>query len=196
MNTASPIVRSSMSSVIGFDDFPFPRTHRGDVQVVGTVYTGLRLEGIISGRIRRDGVNATDRLTHLIRGSRFAPQLRLVMLQGIALGGFNVVDIHGLHQRLNIPVLVVARKAPDLRAIEDALLNRVRGGARKWRLIKRAGTMEPISGVYVQRAGLTLKEAGKVIERFAVCGRIPEPLRIAHLIAGGIGVGQGKGRPY
>jgi endonuclease V-like protein UPF0215 family len=195
MNTASPIVRSSMSSVIGFDDFPFPRTHRGDVQVVGTVYTGLRLEGIISGRIRRDGVNATDRLTHLIRGSRFAPQLRLVMLQGIALGGFNVVDIHGLHQRLNIPVLVVARKAPDLRAIEDALLNRVRGGARKWRLIKRAGTMEPISGVYVQRAGLTLKEAGKVIERFAVCGRIPEPLRIAHLIAGGIGVGQSKGRP-
>jgi endonuclease V-like protein UPF0215 family len=195
MNKASPIVRSLMSSVIGFDDFPFPRTHRGDVQVVGTVYTGLRLEGIISGRIRRDGVNATDRLTHLIRGSRFAPQLRLVMLQGIALGGFNVVDIHGLHQRLNIPVLVVARKAPDLRAIEDALLNRVRGGARKWRLIKRAGTMEPISGVYVQRAGLTLKEAGKVIERFAVCGRIPEPLRIAHLIAGGIGVGQSKGRP-
>ncbi len=194
MNTSFSTVRSSISSVVGFDDFPFPRTHRGDVQVVGTVYTGLRLDGIISGRIRRDGVNATDRLTHLIRGSRFAPQLRLVMLQGIALGGFNVVDIHGLHQRLNIPVLVVARKAPDLRAIEDALLNRVRGGARKWRLIERAGAMEPISGVYVQRAGLTLKEAGKVIERFAVCGRIPEPLRIAHLIAGGIGVGQSKGR--
>src|SRR6266545_1643311 len=92
MNTSFPTVRSSISSVVGFDDFPFPRTHRGDVQVVGTVYTRLRLDGIISGRIRRDGVNATDRLTHLIRGSRFAPQLRLVMLQGIALGGFNVVE--------------------------------------------------------------------------------------------------------
>lgn len=182
------------SSVVGFDDAPFTHSYRGDVQVVGTVYTGLRLDGIISGRIRKDGANATDRLAQLIRDSKFASQIKLVMLQGIALGGFNVVDIHELHQRLEIPVLVVARRAPNLAAIRSALLNRVRGGALKWKLIERAGEMEPIAGVYVQRVGLTPNEASKVIQRFAVGGKIPEPLRVAHLIAGGVGEGQSRGR--
>jgi len=188
------MARYFASSVVGFDDFPFPRSHRGDVRIIGTVYTGLRLDGIISGCLRKDGANATDKLALLVQGSKFAPQIKLVMLQGIALGGFNVVDIHDLHQRLKTPVLVVARRAPDYRAIKDALLSKVPGGARKWRLIERAGEMEATAGVYVQRAGLTLREAGKVIERFTACGRIPEPLRVAHLIAGGVGGGQSRGR--
>ena len=54
--------------------------------------------------------------------------------------------------------------------------------------------MEPVGGVYVQRAGLTLSEAGKMIERLAIGGRIPEPLRVAHLIAGGVREGESKGR--
>lgn len=188
------MARRQFSSVIGFDDFPFPRSHQGDIRVVGTVYTGLRLDGIISGRVRRDGTNATARLAQLVQQSRFARQLGLLMLQGIALGGFNVVDIHALQEQLGIPILVVARKSPDLAAIERALLHNVRGGVRKWRLIERAGAMERVAGVYVQRAGLTLTEAGNVVERFAVCGRIPEPLRVAHLIAGGMGQGHSRGR--
>lgn len=186
--------RSLTSSVVGFDDFPFPRTHRGDVRIVGTIYTRLRLDGIISGRIRRDGANATQTLARLVAASKFAPQLKLVMLQGIALGGFNVVDIHRLNRMLQLPVLVVARRAPDLASIEEALRANVTGGARKWRLIERAGAMEPVAGVYVQRAGLSLEEAAAAIERLAVCGRIPEPLRVAHLIAGGIATGQSRGR--
>ena len=188
------MARRTFSSAIGFDDFPFQRPHRGDVRIVGVVYTGPRLDGVISGSVRRDGSNATVKLERLILESRFAPQLGIVMLQGIALGGFNVIDIQDLNRRLRIPVLVVARRAPDLAAIKEALLSRVRGGARKWRLIERAGIMEPVAGVYVQRAGLTLAEAGRVIERYATCGRIPEPLRVAHLIAGGIGSGRSRGR--
>jgi uncharacterized protein len=104
--------RFAISNVIGFDDFPFPRPPRGDVRVVGVVYAGARLDGIVSGRVRRDGVNATRVLAGLIAGSKFAPQLQLVMLQGIALGGFNVVDIHRLHASTGVPVWVVARRAP------------------------------------------------------------------------------------
>ena len=55
-------------------------------------------------------------------------------MQGIAFAGFNVVDVHTLHCALGLPVLVVARRRPDLAAIRRALVNHVRGGARKWRL--------------------------------------------------------------
>ena len=42
--------------------------------------------------------------------------------------------------------------------IKQALLTRVRGGAKKWALIEAAGAMEALAGVPVQRAGLSLAE--------------------------------------
>ena len=185
---------TTFSHVVGFDDFPFTHGRRGNVPVVGAVYAGLRLEGILSGSVRQDGANATRNLARLVAESKFARRIQLVLLQGIALGGFNVIDVHDLNRRLGIPVLVVARRAPDLASVREALLTRVPGGARKWALVERAGEMEPAAGVWVQRAGLTPEEADLVIRRFAVHGRIPEPLRAAHLIAGGMATGQSRGR--
>jgi endonuclease V-like protein UPF0215 family len=186
--------RHSFSNVIGFDDFPFPHAHRGNVPIVGTVYAGLRLDGILFGHIRRDGANAGKNIASLISESKFANHVRLIMLQGIAMGGFNVVDFFYLNRTLQLPVLVVARRRPDMSAIEKSLLTRVPGGIRKWQIIEKLGPMEPVSNVFVQRVGLTLNQAEEVIKKFSVNGNIPEPLRAAHLIAGGIALGESRGR--
>ena len=182
------------SHVIGVDDAPFLREHRGRVLVVAVAYAGLRLEGVLSTHVRRDGADATRAIAARLGDSRFRAHTRLVMFQGIALAGFNVVDIHGLREALGIPVLVVARRPPRLGAMRAALLDHVPGGARKWALIEKAGPMEAAAGVMVQRAGLSLAEASVAIEHLAVNGRIPEPLRVAHLIAGGVTTGQSRGR--
>ncbi|MBI2403811.1 MAG: DUF99 family protein [Gemmatimonadetes bacterium] len=182
------------SHVIGFDDAPFPPEYRGNVPVVGAVFARLRLEGVLYGQVRRDGINATHNLTCLIADSKFARQLQLVLLQGIALAGFNVVDITGLHDVLRIPILVVVRRRPRLDRVRRALLARVPGGARKWELIARLGPPEPAAGVFVQRVGLSLEDAERVIRRLAVNGSVPEPLRTAHLIAGAIATGESRGR--
>src|ERR1700675_4544149 len=57
---------SHYSHVIGVDDAPFAREHRGDVRVVGTAYAGIRLEGVLSARVRRDGANAAKVLAAMI----------------------------------------------------------------------------------------------------------------------------------
>ncbi|WP_437338114.1 DUF99 family protein [Sorangium sp. So ce394] len=183
-----------LSHVIGVDDAPFARDHRGDVPVIGAVFAGLRLEGVLSTRARRDGRNATPAIAAMIRGSRFYAQAQVVLLQGIAVAGFNVVDIAALRDALALPVVVVARRLPDLDAIRDALLSRVRGGRRKWALIERAGPMEPVGGVYVQRAGISLEDTTALLARLSVHGHLPEPLRAAHLIAGGLTTGESRGR--
>ena len=205
-------------NVIGFDDGPFPREHRGDVLLVGVVCSGTRVDGIVSGRIRRDGADSTRRIVELVRASQFA-HVQAVMLQGIAVGGFNVVDIHGLSKALQVPVLVVVRRPPDMASVHRALFSdapstprpRVPGAARKWKLIQQAGALEVIgpsrrslaraSGLqtsgpklWVQRAGLSLDEARRIITATTLHGNIPEPLRVAHLIAGGITTGKSRGR--
>jgi endonuclease V-like protein UPF0215 family len=187
-------VAHGIAHVIGFDDTPFAPTHRGDVWVVGAVFSGLRLDGVVSAKVRRDGANATRTLIDLVSRSRFASQLQLIMLQGVAFAGFNVVDVRGLHDALGVPVMVVARRAPDMAAVRDALLSRVPGGRRKWRLIEALGPMVPVAGVYVQCVGLPVTQAEEAIRHFAIHGAIPEPLRTAHIIAGGIAGGHSRQR--
>ncbi|MFN7088048.1 MAG: DUF99 family protein, partial [Burkholderiales bacterium] len=180
--------------VIGFDDAPFARSHRGDVMIVGVVYAGIRPDGVLSSKVRRDGANATRVIAETVRRSRFYPQLHAVLLQGIAFAGFNVVDLGALHCALGLPVIVVTRRRPDLAAIRRALLGHVRGGARKWRLIENAGPMETLAGLYVQRAGIDRAAAESLLRRLAVHSAMPEPLRLAHMIAGGVTAGESANR--
>ena len=194
-------------NVIGFDDGPFERAHRGDVLLVGVVCAGTRVDGIVAGRIRRDGANAAREMIRVVRASQFGAHLQCVMLQGIAVGGFNVVDVNAIHLALRIPVLVVTRRQPDMSAVRKAL-SRIPAAERKWKLIEAAGALEPLgssrrslrrgeaarSPIWVQRIGLSLEEARRVVESTVLHGNIPEPLRLAHLIAGGLTTGKSRGR--
>jgi endonuclease V-like protein UPF0215 family len=183
-----------LSNVVGFDDGPFVRQRRGqDVLLVGAVCARTRLDGVLTGRVRHDGWNATARMAELVSTSQFADHIQAVLLNGIAVGGFNVVDIHQLSERLGRPVLVVARRPPRLEKIRTALGNLPRG-KRRWALIERAGPMEPVGGVMVQRAGLSLAEASRLLAATTLHGNLPEPLRLAHLIAGGVTTGRSRGR--
>jgi len=183
-----------LTNVVGFDDAPFAREHRGDVLLVGAVCSRTRLDGVLSGRVRRDGSNSTDRMIEMIERSQFEAHIRAVLLQGIAVAGFNVVDVVRLHEELGVPVLVVARRPPDLAAIHRALFARVPGAAKKWSLIQRAGEMEPLRGIYVQRIGLGTGEARELLRLTTLHGHLPEALRMAHLIAGGVTTGKSRGR--
>jgi hypothetical protein len=187
------VVRN-ISHVVGFDDAPFPRSHRGDVLIVGSIFAGQRLDGVISTRVRRDGVNSTARLIACLSGSKYFAQLQAILLQGIAFAGFNVVDLAALHGATGLPVLVIVRQQPDLAAIRRALLEKVPGGARKWRLIEAAGPMTPMAGVYCQPVGISASNAERLIAGLQLHGQLPEPLRVAHMIAGGVTTGESRHR--
>jgi endonuclease V-like protein UPF0215 family len=46
--------------------------------------------------------------------------------------------------------------------------------------------MELVVNVYIQRAGISFREAGALIRSCAKNSHVPEPLRTAHLIAAGM----------
>ena len=183
-----------LTNVIGFDDGPFERGAAGPVPVAGAVYADLRLDGILLTRVERDGTDATRRLAELVLSSRFREHARLLMLQGVSFGGFNVVDARSLSERLGLPVLIVARREPDLHRVRRAL-QRLPDGEKKWRLIEGLGPMEPAGRVWIQRVGLQRDEALWAVEHFSIHSSIPEPIRTAHLVAGAVSLGESRGRP-
>jgi uncharacterized protein len=159
-----------ISNVVGFDDCPFTRTHKGNVRIIGVVCAQTRIEGILSTHVCKDGANATTQLEKLIWRSKFAPTLQLILLQGVALAGFNVVDAKRLSDKLELPVLIVARQMPHLEKIQNTLLSKVPGGKRKWALIEQLGQMESCNGVFVQRVGISLENASDVLKRTTLHG--------------------------
>lgn len=183
-----------LSNLVGFDDGPFDRNRRGrQVLLVGAVCARTRLDGVLTGQVRQDGWNVTDRIAALVEESSFAGHIRAVLLGGITFAGFNIADIHGLHARLGRPVLVVARRPPRLEKMRRALQN-LPFPDRRWRLLEKAGPMERAGPVLVQRAGLSLAEALTLLAATTLHGNLPEPLRLAHLIAGGLTTGHSRGR--
>ncbi len=175
--------------VLGVDDAPFKVGSRRDVLVVGAVYSGVAFEGLVSTKIRQDGRNATTRLVQMIAGSKFLRQLHLVMLDGVTLGGFNVVDLPLLATELKLPCASVMRRRPDLDAIEAAL-QRLPGSAHRWGLIQRAGTLHRAGPLWFQVAGTSPEAAARVISSSVQQGKYPECLRAAHLIGSGVVCGE------
>ena len=89
--------------VIGIDDAPFDKFGKGNVMVVGTVFRGGQwLDGVLSTKVSIDGNNATAKIAEMINKSKFKPQLQCIFLDGIAVGGFNVIDVKHLSKKTEV----------------------------------------------------------------------------------------------
>ncbi len=179
--------------ILGIDDSPFDKFKDRKVLVVATFFRGgSSLDGVLSTYAKVDGSDSTAKIAELIGKSKFKTQIRAIMLDGIAVGGFNIIDIKKLNKKTNIPVIVVMRKRPNIEKIEKALIKLKM--EEKIRLLRNAGEIYQIDSIFVQIKGITLEKAKKIIRISTARALIPEPIRTAHLIAAGIILGESKGR--
>jgi len=178
--------------VLGIDDGGFvPRT-KGTVDVVGVVYRGgYWFEGVMRAEITIDGLDATEKIAAMIESSPYYRELRIVVLDGVTFAGFNVVDISKLSRRVDLPVISVTRKKPDLEEIRSALKNLPEFEIR-WRAMENAGkifeveTRKGENPVYMHIAGILREDAEKIMKKTSTRSLIPEALRVAHIIASGL----------
>src|SRR3989338_2570802 len=171
--------------LVGIDDAPFDKFRDKEVRVVATVFRGGEwLDGVLSTKVGVDGDNSTDKLIEMINNCKFKPQLQCLLIDGIAFGGFNVIDIEKLNKETGIPVMVIIRRMPDIENIKKTLIKIKQ--REKIRLIERAGRPIKINDVYIQIKGINLEEAKEILKISCTRSLIPEPIRVAHLIGAGI----------
>ena len=176
--------------VLGIDDGKFTPHTKGSVIVVGVVFRGgYSIDGIMHTHIAIDGLDSTEKFVSMINCSPHRGQLRLLMLNGITFAGFNVVDLKRLNVETGLPVLALTHEKPDLTAVHEALKNLPLSGER-WRIVLEAGEIHEItnkdSKIYLELAGISLTDAQIIIKLTSTRSNLPEPLRVAHLIASGI----------
>jgi endonuclease V-like protein UPF0215 family len=190
--------------LLGIDDSFFEKDQTAPVLVIGVICRGGEyMDKLISTHIMPDGIDATQKIIEMINRSGSKDQIRAIMLDGIALGGFNVVNIHSIRENTGLPVIVIIRKLPDLKKIEQALSN-ISDGEKRLKVIKAAGKiyeyqvthkdLRTPGKIYFQIAGIPEEKAKDILKLSIVHGLIPEPIRLAHIIGQGIVLGESKGR--
>jgi len=179
--------------VIGIDDAPFDKFKKGKVLVVGAVFRGGSwLDGILSTKVQVDGNNATKNIADMINKCKYKPQLQCIFLDGIAVGGFNVIDVKELNKKTELPVIVIIRRRPDIENIKRILIKLNK--KNKIESIENAGQVHKAGKIYVQLKGLNLEKAKEILKITCTRSHIPEAIRLAHIIASGITYGESRGR--
>ena len=189
MKLESLLIRDRVIRVVGFDDAPFTRRKGGSVSIVGVVCAGTRFEGMVWGKVRQDGWNATDTVCKLLIGRKFLPQLHILLLDGIAFGGFNVIDLAKLSERLSLPCVAVMRRLPNLAAVEQGI-RRLTRPERRLGLLHRARTIHAFPPFFFQVCGERPDVTAAVLRRLTDCGNVPEALRLAHLVGAAVVKGE------
>ncbi|MBU0980843.1 MAG: DUF99 family protein [Nanoarchaeota archaeon] len=179
--------------VLGIDDTPFDKFKDKRAKIIGVLYRGGKfLDGVLSVDVDVDGTDATAKIASMVNNSKFKEQLRAILMKGIAVAGFNIIDIHELSEKTCLPVIVVMRSPPRLKEMVSALKRL--GYTEQLESLEKAGKINNAGKVLFQCAGCTEDKAASIIEVTTTHGNIPEPLRVAHLIAGGITKGESRGR--
>ncbi|MGP8124342.1 MAG: DUF99 family protein [Nitrososphaerales archaeon] len=144
------------------------------------------VDGLAIGRTSVGGDDASASIAALYRKLR-RNDVNVMMVSGAILSLYNIIDIDELSRRTGLPVICLTYR--ETSGIEDSIRRhfperagpkleayRRLGGRRKLKL--KSG-----HSVFFRASGLEDAEARSVIGMFTLQGSIPEPVRVARLLA-------------
>ena len=164
-------------------------------------YKGLSRRSVLAGVVMRadllvdgfsfstatvGGLDATKAVVELYERLR-RRDVNLIMLNGCVISWYNVVDLHEVAEATGRPLICVTYEpSPGL----EPYFKRYFPGDWPERLAiyERNGPRVPVKlrtghRVFIRAVGLEEEEALKVLDRFTLHGAVPEPLRVARLLA-------------
>jgi endonuclease V-like protein UPF0215 family len=140
-----------------------------------------------------DGGAATEFLARWISELRFRDATQGIVLGGITIAGLGIVDVSELARALGLPVLVVNRRDPSASRLREAL--EAAHLPERTALVARAPAAHQTGrGTWLACAGIEWERGAGLVEASVHKADLPEPLRLAHLIARAVGRGESRGR--
>ncbi|MEM3832797.1 MAG: DUF99 family protein [Thermoprotei archaeon] len=178
--------------MLGIDDGAFPsfvkiKKKTFKTLLVGVLLTNMKLEWIGSELITVDGNEATDIIIKIVKKSPIKPNV--IFLSGISFAGFNIADPFKINSDLNIPIIIIVEKKPSMPSIKDALMKHFPDWENRWKIIERTQPLveikqtEKSKPIYCYFLGLDNRLTIEIIKNTSLGGKIPEPIRLANMIA-------------
>jgi endonuclease V-like protein UPF0215 family len=161
------------------------RGEDGDSYLAGAVVRGSSVvDGFAFTTATVGGTDATEAVVRLyeIIGRE---DVRLVMVSGVALSWYNIVEPCAVHEATGVPVISVTYEESD--GLGEAIRQEFDAEERERRLkmYDRLPERRSVGDLYVRSAGVPEDRADEYVRDFTHDGR-PEPVRVARLAARGL----------
>lgn len=153
----------------------------------GVVATG---GGVVDGcgftTCRVGGLDATEAVLDLWRDVG-RPDVRALLLSGVALAWYNVIDLDHLAREVSIPVLAITYEQSE--GLGDAIEREFEGEAttrrleRYERLPSRRACSIGSETVYVRAKNDAELDVEEALQSLTLAGGRPEPVRVARVLA-------------
>lgn len=145
----------------------------------------LVVDGFALGRATVGGDDATRSILRLYAGLHRA-DVNVVILSGAVISHYNVVDVDSIASRTGKPVICLTYRESS--GIEESIRATFPGADKKLELYRRLGARTSLTlrtgfRVYARLASLTETETVDVLDSFTLQGGLPEPVRVAKLLA-------------
>jgi len=175
---------------IGFDDATFElHSEITYTQLIGVICQGTRMVGVIRDKILIDGDDATETLMKMVKQND--KQVQYIITHSITFGGFNLINLEKIYSEIQKPIISITEREVDIDSVKKALLNKFPNTYRnKLKIIIKAGnlyetdlhTAGGISKIYFHCKGIKVKEVESLLKKICIDSKLPESVRIAHLI--------------
>ncbi|MBA2861578.1 DUF99 family protein [Methanococcus maripaludis] len=170
--------------VIGIDDAPFNKFDK-EALIIGTYMRGNKIvDEIYFKKIEKDGFDSTEKILKIVKDKHFT-KINAIFLDGVTFGGFNIADIVKIYDETKIPVIVIIERKPDLLKIKSALKKHFFEFPEKIEMIESFPNPEPFENIVIQYIGISFEDACKIIKKTRLRSKIPECLRISHIVGRG-----------
>lgn len=146
----------------------------------------LVVDGVEYGQTEVGGDDATSSIARLHSKLR-RNDINVMLVSGCILSLYNIVDVDRLSQRTRLPVVCLTYK--ETSGIESSIRRRFPLEAeRKLKAYRALGERKRLKlgsghSVFARMSGISLPEAKAVVDLFTHQGSIPEPIRVAKLLA-------------
>jgi hypothetical protein len=174
--------------IVGVEDGSFQKNITDKAILVAVLVTGSKIERVKVFKITVDGLDATEKLCVNIRDWAFDA----LLLSGVSFAGFNLIDPMKLFEAFGNPVIIVSRTKPNNKAVKRALQAHFEDWEARWAILEKLGpahktvTLLRRQPIYLETVHADVEWAAQLVCALALWGRLPEPLRVAGLIARGL----------
>jgi len=143
------------------------------------------VDGFVLGKATVGGDDATRALLGMWRKLRRS-DLNLIILSGCIISRYNIVDVDSLARSSGLPVVCLTYR--ESRGIEEAIRRHFQHPDERIESYRRLGGRTPVvlhtgHRIYVRTAGVAEADAKSVLDSFTLQGGVPEPVRLAGLLA-------------
>jgi endonuclease V-like protein UPF0215 family len=145
----------------------------------------LRIDGVALASLTVGGMDATDAALGII-SSLGRRDINLAMVSGSVVAWFNILDPEAVSEKTGLPVIVVTYEESE--GLEADILHHFPGDEDRLRAYRKLGDRIPVelgdgSRIFIRAAGISREDAARVLRDFTRDGKIPEPVRVARLVA-------------